>query len=87
MSKVDAICTASTLHRALGDSEHNAIALTEGHNHRSRLHAGPLLGHYEFSTGKVSIGLRQKDGKLERKNMLTVEILMKAVVITGLILQ
>jgi len=46
-----------------------------------------LLRHNELATGKVSTWLRQKNGKLERENVLSVEILMEAVVIVGRILK
>jgi hypothetical protein len=65
------------LHRTLLDREDNGVALPERHNNRPRLHARALLGHDELTTREVTFWSGQENCHLERKNMLTIEVLMQ----------
>ncbi|MNC85217.1 hypothetical protein D3C83_08070 [compost metagenome] len=67
--------------------EHYGIALAERDHHRPRLHARTLLGDDEFAAGEVPRGFRQQDGRLQREDMLAVEILVQAVIVIGAVLQ
>ena len=59
MPQIHPIRAASALHWTIVNREHNAIPLAKRHNDRPRLHTRPLLGHHEFATGKVFVGLGQ----------------------------
>ncbi len=85
--EIHAIHAASTLHGAIMNCEHYAVALAKRYNDRPRLHTRPLLRHHEFATGKVLVGLRQQNRELKRENMLAIEVLVQAVVIAGPILE
>src|SRR5262245_13252935 len=87
MPEVNAIDTASTLHRAMMNCEHKAVSLAKRNNDWPRLHTRPLLGHHEFTASKVLIGTGQQNGELEGENVFTIEILMKTVVVVGPILE
>src|SRR4029077_3073143 len=56
--QIDPIRAASALHGTMMNREHNAVTPAKRHNDRPRLHTRPLLGHHEFSAGKV-FGFRQ----------------------------
>ena len=87
MPESDTVKAASTFHGTMINGEHNAVALTKRHNHRPRLHAGPLLGKHELSASEVFARLRQENRELERKNMFAVKILMQTVVVAGFIVK
>ncbi|GCE84557.1 hypothetical protein MSKU9_2698 [Komagataeibacter diospyri] len=82
VAQCDAITATCACFWPLIDSKQHAVALPEGHDIHTRLHAGPLLREDEFSPGEVAVRARQQNGKLDRKNMLPVKILMQAVIIT-----
>ena len=87
MAEIHAIYAPVTLHRAIMNCEHHAVSLSKGPNYGSRLHTRSLLGHYEFAAREVFVGFRQEYCKLERENMLAIEVLVQAVVIIGLVLE
>ena len=87
MSQIDAIGATRALHGPLVNCEGHCIALAEWNDLRSRLHARALLREYEFAASKVPLRLGEEDRHLNGKNMLPVEILMEAVVVTGAVLE
>src|SRR5438105_6972327 len=87
VSQINAVEPARPLHRAMVHGKGDRIALAERHYFRPRLHARALFGQYELAAGEIAPRFRQEDRDLQREHMLAVEILMQAIVITGLILQ
>ena len=87
MPHINAIDTACTLHRSLVHSKNYRIALTQRNDLWPGLHARPLLGKNEFTTGEITVGRRQQNCHLQRKNMLAIQVLMQAVVIANAVLQ
>jgi hypothetical protein len=63
------------------------IALAQSYDHRSRLHAWPLLRQHKLAPGEISLRFRQQDRELQRKDVLAVKVLMETVVIAGLVLK
>jgi hypothetical protein len=51
------------------------------------LHSGTLFGQHELSTSKIPSWLREQKGYLNRKDVLSVKILMQAVVVTNTVLK
>ncbi|GBQ90800.1 hypothetical protein AA23498_0982 [Acetobacter nitrogenifigens DSM 23921 = NBRC 105050] len=62
--------------------EQNTIAFSKRNDRRPRLHTGPLFGQDELATGEIRTRFRKKDRNLKRKNMIAIEILMQAIVIS-----
>ena len=87
MAHVDAIGAARALHRPLAHREDDPVALAERHHLGARLHARPLLGQHELAAGEVASGLGEQDRDLERKEMLSVDVLMQAIVVARAIAQ
>src|SRR4029434_6330827 len=54
---------------------------------RAGLHAWPLLGQHEFTSGEIAPGLGEQDRKLQRAHMITIEILMQAVIVVRAIVE
>jgi len=67
--------------------EDDAVAAAERHDLDARLHARALLGEDEFAAGERDARLGKQDRHLQRKRQLAVEILVKAVVVAGAVLQ
>src|SRR4051812_38553712 len=67
--------------------ERDGIALRKRDHFHARLHAWTLLGQDELAAREVSAGGGEQDRDLQRKYEFTVEILVKAVVIAGGVLQ
>ena len=53
----------------------------EGHHLGPRLHAWPLLGEHELAALEVAPGLGEENRRLEREDVLSVEVLVQAVVV------
>src|SRR5262249_12629316 len=87
MPKIHSIHTARTLRGPVMYGEDDAVSLTQAHDPRSSLHAQPLLGHHKLASLEVSFGFGEKDRQLQRKDVLSVKILMQTVVVSRLILQ
>jgi hypothetical protein len=68
------------------DRENHTLALAERDDLDPRLHARTLLSQDKFASGEIDAGPREQKRDLERKDVLAVEVLMKAVVIAGTIL-
>ena len=51
------------------------------------MHAGPLLREHEFAAGEISLRLGKQDRDLDRKDVLSVKILMQAVIVARAVLQ
>lgn len=86
MPHVDAIKSTRAFHRTMPDWENDAFALPERHDFDARLHAGTLLGQYEFAAVEIGAWVGEQEGDLERKNVVAVNILVQAVVIARTIL-
>src|SRR5688572_6514393 len=87
MAQFHPIDAALSAHRPVVHGEHHSMALPQRHDFRPRLHAGTLLGHYEFAAGEVPLRFAEQDRELQRKDVLAVEILMQAVVVARTVLQ
>src|ERR1700679_4056872 len=87
MPQIHSIRAPRTVYSTMMHGECDCIPLMEIDYLRPGLHAGPLLGKNEFSPSEVCGRLRQKDCDLNGKHMLSIEILVKAVVITRPILK
>src|SRR5262245_24948058 len=87
MPEIHPVCAARSANRTVMDGEYHGIALTQRNHHRAGLHARPLLGQYEFAPGEIAPGLGQQDRELQRKYVLSVEILMQAVIVLGAVLE
>ena len=87
MLQVHAVRAARTLDRAVTDGDHCGVSLPQRQHERSRLHPGPLLGHYELAALEVLAGLGKQHNELKREHVLPVQILMQAVVVAGAVLQ
>ena len=68
------------------DGENDSVALLKWY-YFSPLGARRVLSHYELTSPEIYSWLGKQDGHLERKKVFTVQVLMQAVVIAGLILQ
>jgi hypothetical protein len=64
-----------------------AITLAQRYHLRSRLHARTLFGEHKFAAREIPSRFRKKECHLDWKDMLSIKILVKAVVIACLILQ
>ncbi|AHI88538.1 hypothetical protein CCNA_03935 [Caulobacter vibrioides NA1000] len=69
--------------RALPYREDHAFALAQRHDLRSRLLARTLLDDDELAARKIAAGLVQKERRLQREDVLAIEILVQAVVVAG----
>src|SRR5256886_9017878 len=87
VTKIHAIHSASACHRAMMHGEDYRVSLAKRHDLGPRLHAGPLLRNDKLPPGEVLTRLRQQDRHLQRKDTLSVEILVQAVVVTGPVLK
>ena len=85
--QVDPVRAARAPDRAMMNGEDHSVALTQRDDLGSRLHAGPLLGDHELAAREVPRRLGQQDGKLQRKDMLAIQILMQAVVVVRRVLE
>ncbi len=77
----DAIGAARALHRPVIDGEYDPFPLLERHHFDAGLQARSLLGQDEFAAGEVNEGAIEKEGDLQRKMQLAIQILMKTVII------
>src|SRR5437868_10066901 len=87
MTEIYSINAARTLDRPVVHREDNAVSLAQRHHLRTRLHARPLLGHHELASMEVASWFREKNRQLQREDVLSIQILMKTVVISRSILQ
>lgn len=85
VAHIDAIDSASAANRTVVDRKDHALALPQRHDFGARLHARPLLSEHELAAGKISPRLGQKKRHLKRKDVLTVNILMQTIEVTGTI--
>ena len=87
MPQVDPIGAPRSLNRAMMHGESYAITLAERYYFRSRLHARTLFGEHKFAAGEIPFRFRKQECHLDREDMLSIKILVKAVVIARSILQ
>ena len=87
MPQIGAIGSALSLYRSMMNREAYGIALAQRHHFRSRLHPRTLFGQHELSSGKIPPGLRKEESHLDREDVLSIEILMKAVVVADAVLK
>ena len=79
---IDAIETARSLDGAVVNGKGHGVSLTKRNDFRPRLHAGTLLGEHELSARKILAGLGKQDRHLDWENVLAVEILVQAIVVS-----
>ena len=65
------------------DGEDHPVALPKRHDFRPGLHPGPLLGHHELPSGEIAARLGQQNRDLQREHVLTIDVLVKTVVVPG----
>ena len=87
VSHVHPIDAPSTSNGPLVDGEGDGVALTQGYHFRARLHPRALFGQDELTASEVAARLRQEKCHLNRKHKRSVEILVKAVVVSGAVLE
>ena len=87
MPQVYPVRAPRSLNRAMMHGECYSITLAQWHYLRSRLHARTLFGEHKFAAGEIPFGFRKEECHLDRENMLSIKILVKAVVIARSILQ
>ena len=63
------------------------VSLTKWNYLRTRLHTRPLFGEDKLTSQKVSRWLRQEKGNLYGEDVLSVQVLMQAVIISLTVLQ
>jgi hypothetical protein len=86
VTKVDTIGSPRALYGPVVNREGHGVTLVKRNDLRSRLHTGPLLREHEFSSGEISLRLGKQDRYLNRKDMLSIEVLVEAVVVAGTLL-
>jgi hypothetical protein len=69
------------------DRKRDRIPLPKRHDLSAALHARPLFRQHKLTTGEVCAGLREKDGDLNRKRDIALEILVETVEVAGHVLQ
>ena len=82
MAKIHAINSASTLYRPMVDRKGDCITLAKRDYLRSGLHSGPLFGEHKLASCEVSLGLGQENCNLDWKDMFSVDVLVKTVVVS-----
>ena len=87
MSQVDAVVSLRASHGPVVDGEGYRVPLSKRHDLDAALHAWPLLGEGKLTAREIFLGLGQQHGDLDRKNELTIKILVQAIVVPGLVLQ
>jgi len=55
--QVHAVHTFLALHWTMMNSEYDAVAFSQRHNQRPRLHAWSLFGHYKFAASEIFVWL------------------------------
>src|SRR5438309_11254456 len=78
MAQVHPVNTARAAHRPVMDRENDAIAALQVHYFRPRLHAGTLFGQNKLSSGEIQSWPGEQKSRLERKDLLTIDILVQA---------
>jgi hypothetical protein len=87
MPEIDTIGSPRTADRAMMDCEGNRISSAKSHDFGTGLHARPLLGEDELTAGEVLLRRREQDCHLNRKDVLSVQILMETVEVAGAVLE
>lgn len=87
MFQVSSVEPARAANGTVTGGKDDGLTLLCGYDHDARLHARSLLYQCELTSRVVSLPLAQEKGELERKRDCTIEVLMQAVEITGLIFQ
>ena len=82
MAKIHAIYSASTLHGPMVNCKSYCITLAKWDYLRPGLHPGPLFGEHKLSSSEVSLGLGQENCNLDWKDMFSVDVLVKTVVVS-----
>jgi hypothetical protein len=87
MPKVDSIDSARPLNWTMVNREGHSISLTKRYDFGPCLHSGSLLRQHELASGKIPLRLRKQDSNLYGKDVLSVKVLVKTVVIAGTVLE
>src|SRR5689334_11257566 len=82
VSHVNAISPARCANRPMVNGKRHGIALPKRNHRGPRLHPWTLLCQHELAALEIMVGLRQQDRNLEGEDVLPVEVLMQAVVVT-----
>ena len=69
------------------DSEGHSVTLLKRYDLSATLHTRPLFGEDKLSASEVLAGLREKNGDLNRKREIAIEILVETIEVTPHILQ
>jgi hypothetical protein len=69
------------------NGEGYCISLTQGHNLGPRLHPGALFCENELPSLKVCFRIREEYSHLDWENVLSVDVLMKAVIVPLIVLK
>ena len=87
MPQIHAIRASRTLHRSMMYRKGNRVTPAKRNHLRSGLHPWALFGEHKLPTRKILSRFREKDGDLDREDMLAIEILMQTIVVTLAVLQ
>src|SRR5258705_12992392 len=87
MAHIDPIGSARTVHGTRIDRENHAASLSKRNDFGARLHPGPLFGEDEFSPSEIAFRFGQQKGRLQRKYVLAIQVLVQAIVVTLRVLQ
>lgn len=77
MFDVDAVKAPASLEWPLGRADDGYVSKFEWQNHRTRLHARPLLDQHELAPMKIFTGLSQQCHNLQWEHVFTVVALMQ----------
>src|SRR5579862_8619734 len=87
VTECDAVHAPRAAHRPPVHREDHGVALPKRHHLCPRLHARALLGQHELTACEVLVRAREQHRDLERKRVLAVQVLVKAIVVVRLITQ
>lgn len=87
VTKICAVEAACGTHRPMVDGEHHGIALAQGHHVRSAGLLRVALRQQQFAALEVAPRLVEQEDRLEREDMIAVQVLVQAAIVIGLIPQ
>jgi hypothetical protein len=87
VAQAHSISSAGALHRAVMHRKDHAISLTEQHDFSPRLHPWLLFHQHELTTGQVLTWSREEKRNLQRKDEITINVLVKTIEIAYIVLQ
>ena len=87
VAQLHPIVAARAAHWSAVDSEDDGISLGEWHHGSARLHSRTLLCQHELAPCEIVQRLGEEHGDLQREDMFAIQVLVKAVVVAGTVLQ